>query len=398
VVHVQTLLLALWPAVVFVSWAGWATKTWSSQGRLIFSAITAWSAWMAWGLSQFWPQRASGRPSPFGSIWAGLLALFLLGLSVWAPFGVIAPAYRSPMLAMEDVHPEHLLRANLGGRVRLLGYDLEGRAPEDGLSIRPGEAVRLSLYWESLTRMDRDWSIFFHVLDRDLELVLATRDRYPGQGLLATSDMVPGQRWVDQYVVWLDETTFAPSRALLEVGLYDWATGERPPISVEQGQAEVVANALRFQPLRIEPQAGELPNPISYQMEDKMALVGWDVEPRVVAAGATLHLTLYWECLAPMSSDYQVSTQVVRADQLKAAQVDAAPGRVPTGQWVKGQQVVDRRELAIDANAPPGGYDLLVSVYGWESGNTIKRLRLIDGRGYVLPGDSLTLGQVRVLQ
>ena len=70
-----------------------------------------------------------------------------------------------------------------------------------------------------------------------------------------------------------------------------------------------------------------------------MALVGWDVEPRVVAAGETLHLTLYWECLAPMASDYQVSTQVVRADQLKAAQMDAAPGGVPTGQWSKGQQI-----------------------------------------------------------
>jgi len=296
------------------------------------------------------------------------------------------------------VEPEHTLRADVGGQLRLLGYDLEGATPEGGLSVRPGEAVRLSLYWESQTRMDRNWSIFFHVLDTDLDLVLATRDRYPGEGLLATGDMVPGLKWVDRYVVWLDETTYAPSRALLEVGLYDWATGERPPVSVEQGQAEVVANALRFQPLRIEPRAGELPNPLSYQMEDKMALVGWDVEPRVVAAGATLHLTLYWECLAPMASDYQVSTQVVRADQLKAAQMDAAPGSVPTGKWKSGQQIVDRRELTIDAHAPPGGYDILVSVYGWEGGDTIRRLRLIDGRGYVLPGDSLTLGQVRVVQ
>jgi hypothetical protein len=129
-----------------------------------------------------------------------------------------------------------------------------------------------------------------------------------------------------------------------------------------------------------------------------MALVGWNVEPRMVAAGETLHLTLYWECLAPMASDYQVSTQVVRADQLKAGQIDAAPGSVPTGQWTKGQRIEDRRELEIDPNAPPGGYDILVSVYGWETPDTIKRLRLIDGRGYVLPGDSLTLGQVRVVQ
>jgi hypothetical protein len=246
--------------------------------------------------------------------------------------------------------------------------------------------------------MDRDWSIFFHVLDSDLELVLSTRDRYPGQGLLATSEIPPGQRWVDGYVVWLDETTFAPSHAMLEVGLFDLATGERPPIQVEQGQAQVVDNALRFQPFDVEARPGDLPNPLSYRMEDKMALVGWDVEPRVVAAGETLHLTLYWEGLSSMASDYQVSTQVVRADQRKAAQMDATPANLPTSQWIKGERIEDRRELVIDPSAPLGGYDILVSVYGWETPDTIERLRLVDDRGYVLPGDSLTLGQVRVVR
>jgi hypothetical protein len=406
--HIQLLLLVLWPLVVLVSWAGWATRTWSSQGRLVFSAITAWSAWMAWGLGQLWPRWGRGSPGSarrgssgwVESMWAGILALFLFGLSVWVPFGVIAPAYRPPVLAAGDtVAPEHVLQADVGGQVRLLGYDVEGMDPEGQLRVQPGQALRLALYWESQGRMDRDWSIFFHVLDSDLELVLSTRDRYPARGLLATSQMAPGQRWVDHYVVWLDETTFAPSRALLELGLYDLATGERPLIRVEQGvESKVIDNALRFQPIRIEPRPGDLPNPLSFQMESKMALLGWDVEPRVVAAGETLSLTLFWDCLEPMSRDYQVSTQVIRADQLKAAQSDAAPGGLPTREWVVGQRVIDRRELLIEPGSLPGGYDILVSVYGWETGDTIKRLRLIDGQGYVLPGDSLTLGQVRVIQ
>ena len=36
-----------WPAAVFVSWIRWATITWSSQGRLIFSAIPMWSLALA---------------------------------------------------------------------------------------------------------------------------------------------------------------------------------------------------------------------------------------------------------------------------------------------------------------------------------------------------------------
>ena len=36
-----------WPVAVFVSWMQWATITWSSQGRLIFSALPMWSLALA---------------------------------------------------------------------------------------------------------------------------------------------------------------------------------------------------------------------------------------------------------------------------------------------------------------------------------------------------------------
>ena len=117
------------------------------------------------------------------------MALLLLGVSIWAPFGVISPAYRAPVLAAgEETTPQHVLRADVGGQVRLLGYDLEGISSDGLLRVLPGEAVRLSLYWESQAYMDRDWSIFLHLLDADLEyfvggfteivdlLVLAQRD------------------------------------------------------------------------------------------------------------------------------------------------------------------------------------------------------------------------------
>jgi hypothetical protein len=280
----------------------------------------------------------------------------------------------------------------VGGQLRLLGYDVENLST----ALAPGQALRFTLYWEAQAKMDRNWSVFAHVLDSDLELPLAIRDRYPGQGLLATSIMEPGLRWTDRYVIWLDETTYAPSRAGLEVGLYDAESGERPPIRIEQGDALVVENALRFQSLQVEPHPGDIPNPLLFSFEDKIALIGWDVDRRMIPAGEALQLTLYWECLAPMQYDYQISAQVVRADRRKAAQSDMAPGGVPTSDWVEGQRIIDLRELPIDPGAPPGGYEIVVSAYGWESPDAIKRLRIVDSQGYVLPGDSLTLGQVRV--
>ena len=387
----QSILLFLWPVGVLISWAGWATKTWSSQGRLVFSAISAWSVWMTVGLSQF----LRGR---WSALLPGALGAFLLALAAWVPFGVIEPAYRPPILpAGVDPTPEYVLQADIGGQVRLLGYDVEGEFLQAGVaSAQPGQAVRFSLYWEAQRETDRDWSIFCHILDLETELVLKTRDRYPGQGLLATSLMEPGQRWIDRYVVWLPETAFAPSDAVLEVGLYQG--DERPPILVEraEGDVQVVGNALRFQPLRIEPWPGVLPNPVYINFEDKLALIGWDVDRRMLAPGEIVQVTFYWECLSAMETSYRASAQVLGADRGKAAQSDVAPGGVDTSSWERGQQIVDRRELTISPDARAGGYEILISVYGWETPEQLKRLRIINSQGRVLPRDSWVLGQVKV--
>jgi hypothetical protein len=380
--HVQLLLVLLWPAIVVTLWALWATKTWSSQGRLVFGAISAWSTWMALGLSQFLPRRWSASLP-------GLVGAFMLCLAAWAPWGVIAPAYR-PSILPADVEPvpDHVLRADVGGQLRLLGYDIENT------SAHPGISFRFTLYWEALRGMDRNWSVFCHILDQETGLPTATRDRYPGQGLLATSLMKPGLRWADKYVVDVPAAAYAPARAELEVGLYDAASDERPPIIVEAGPgAHVVDNALRFQPLRIIPRPGELPNPMRVNLQDEMALVGWSVDQRVAGPGETVHLVLYWECLAAMDRTYKVSAQLLRGDGRKAAQWDNWPGTVDTSTCQVGQQVVDRRELTVYADAPPGAYDLRILVYDEE---TMTRMRIIDDQGRVLPDDYLTLDRFRI--
>ncbi|MBN1584418.1 MAG: hypothetical protein JXA89_27170, partial [Anaerolineae bacterium] len=384
----QLFLIFLWPALVVILWAAWATRTWSSQGRLVFGAISAWSTWMAVGLRELvsW-----GRWRRWAGWLPGLLGVFMLGVAAWAPFGVIAPAYRPPTLPPGlEPQPQHVLRADVGGQLRLLGYDIENT------SARPGEAFRFTLYWQAQRDMDRDWSIFCHVFDLDLGLPVATRDRFPGQGLLATSHMVAGQRWADRYVVELLETAYAPAGALLEVGLYDRTTGERPPIQIEVGEdVEVVENGLRFQPLRIEPRPGDLPNPVRVNFQDEIALVGWELERRVVAPGEPVVLTLYWECLAPMDSTYTVSAQVLDAGWRKVAQWDSYPGDTDTAGWQAGQQVIDHRTLEVAPDAPPGGYELRLLIY---DGQTLKRMRIINAEKRVLPDDFHVLGQVRVAQ
>ena len=76
------------------------------------------------------------------------------------------------------------LNIDLGERVRLVGYDLEGVA-------QPGESLKVNLYWRSLRTLRRDFDIVVQLLDPDKRL-LAQHVGQPLQGLYPTSSWVPG--------------------------------------------------------------------------------------------------------------------------------------------------------------------------------------------------------------
>lgn len=152
-------------------------------------------------------------------------------------------------------------------------------------------------------------------------------------------------------------------------------------------------NGLRFQPLRIEPRSGELPNPVRVNFQDEIALVGWELGQRVVVPGELVHLTLYWDALALMDRTYTVSAQVLDANWLKVAQWDSLPGKTDTSTWQVGQRVIDRRTLEVALDAPPGGYELRLLIY---DGQSLERMRIVNAEGRVLPNDFFVLGQIRI--
>ncbi|MDY7041558.1 MAG: glycosyltransferase family 39 protein [Chloroflexota bacterium] len=377
------LLLLAWPAIVVVSWSRWATVTWSSQGRLVFSAISAWSVLTALGLAAWLPRR-----------WAQALLVvvsaFLLVVTAAAPFAVIAPAYAAPppLTDAELAAIPNRLNVNFGERMQLLGYDLEAN------EVHPGEFLHFTLYWKCLDSMNRDWSVFLHLLDEN-ELVIAQRDRYPGQGSLATPLLTPGQTFADRYVLPIPATAYSPSDATLEVGLFEVNTNERlPAISVG---GELLGDHLRFEHIRIVPWPGKVPNPVSFNFGDKMKLVGYNLDRRVTLPGETLHLTLYWECLAEMDEDYSVFTHVLGEQNSIWAQMDSVPqrGAAPTSGWTVGQIIEDNYDLAVRQDTPPAVYDVEIGVYLPRSPD-YPRLRVISPDGRVVDNRVL-LGKVRVI-
>jgi hypothetical protein len=67
-----------------------------------------------------------------------------------------------------------------GDQFALIGYDL------DRSEVKPGESIRLRLYWQALRRPDNAYTVFAHVRDAANHIVAQT-DSPPQAGAYPTS-------------------------------------------------------------------------------------------------------------------------------------------------------------------------------------------------------------------
>jgi hypothetical protein len=124
--------------------------------------------------------------------------------------------------------PAERLDANLGGQVSLLGHDGVPAA------VEAGQDVHLTLYWQALSGMAEDYTVFVHLLDEDGRIV-GQYDGQPMQGFYPTSRWDVGDTVRDD----LDVTVGAsvPRGPLqLVAGMYLPSTGERLPVLDADGQ------------------------------------------------------------------------------------------------------------------------------------------------------------------
>jgi len=111
-------------------------------------------------------------------------------------------------------------------QVALVGYSVDRRV------VRPGETLRLTLYWRVLTELDADYSVFAHVLGGENQ-VWGRSDGWPADGERPTSGWSPGETIEDTRELKLDPET-PPYLYDLEVGLY--VPGEGPlPVVADDG-------------------------------------------------------------------------------------------------------------------------------------------------------------------
>lgn len=124
--------------------------------------------------------------------------------------------------------PTHCLEANLGGEIKLLGYDL----PQS--EVFPGEAFPLTLYWRGEGVIDEDYTAFVHLVG-DEGQIWGQEDSQPLHGFYPTSHWDWGDTVVDEHSVSVKPDA-PPGEYRLLVGMYLFSTMERLPLLDASGE------------------------------------------------------------------------------------------------------------------------------------------------------------------
>jgi hypothetical protein len=90
-----------------------------------------------------------------------------------------------------------------------------------------------------------------------------------------------------------------------------------------------------------------------------------------------VELYLFWQVMAPLSTDYTLFVHLRNNTGEIVVQVDVQPlhGQYPTSRWRVGELVVDEVTLPLPDHLPPDVYRLLVGLYRWD---TLERLPVVN--------------------
>lgn len=155
----------------------------------------------------------------------------------------VATGDRLPLVTLtvgEPATPPALTPAyvDYGHQIRLLGYDLERVAERD---------LQLALAWQALTPVDRNYTVFAHLLDLDGTIV-AQDDGPPGDPFFPTSTWLPGDMVLDARTLTLPADA-PPGDYTLLIGLYHQPSDER--LEITDAHGESLGDALRLGPIAL---------------------------------------------------------------------------------------------------------------------------------------------------
>jgi len=130
-----------------------------------------------------------------------------------------------PVLSPSDITPQYTTDFELGGTIKLIGYD------QNQTVYQPNDILSVNLYWHALIPPENSYKLFLHVIDADENIVLQ-QDSIPHQGQLPTTLWGQDELIPDPYNIAIPPETPVGTYQL-RVGLYDAETFQRLPIEIK---------------------------------------------------------------------------------------------------------------------------------------------------------------------
>ena len=127
--------------------------------------------------------------------------------------------------------------------------------------------------------------------------------------------------------------------------------------------------------------------PMQSDLGAQVRLAGYDLSTTRLAPGAALTVTLEWQALQEMTSDYKSFVHVLDAAGRLVAGSDAVPAdwTRPTTGWLAGEYVTDLHTLALPGHLAPGQYRLETGLYEAESNQRLGNSVILDTTVTITP-------------
>lgn len=349
------------------------------QGRFALPAISSFSILLVLGLSSLVPER-------FQTTVLASVSLVLLVFSTLAPFRYIFPAYARPKQLsaseMEQMEPLHI---QFGKKIELLGYKMEA---DEALS---GSTVPLTLYWRCLSEMEQDYDLTIEILGPESRVYGALR-LHPGHGNFPTSLWEEGESFREAYRISIDRNVPTPSWAYFKVS---FRSGDSTRDRLITFDAEGNRTSATFGQLIV--RASDIPqieHRIHYELDGKVALVGYRIDPPPKFS-RELEVTLYWQALADMETDYTVFVHLIDEQGQLVNQVDSQPrnGLFPTSIWREGEVIKDKHTVSLPPTISGERYSIRLGLYDLL---TMERLPAFDHNGSRMLHDVIVLKDVQL--
>jgi hypothetical protein len=134
-----------------------------------------------------------------------------------------------PTPSVAELQAAHTANVRWNDQIELAAYALDSR------TARAGDTLNITLYWRSIARSDKDYTVFVHLLDAQGN-VRAQRDAPPRDGAYPTSIWDVGEIVRDDYALELPRDLAAGEYRLV-VGWYEYPSLARLSVVDARGNA-----------------------------------------------------------------------------------------------------------------------------------------------------------------